>query len=163
MNIILIGLPGSGKTTMARYLSRRLKRSWRDSDAQVEKNHGLGIPEIFRLHGEEQFRRWETEALQALGKQENLVVSTGGGAVERNAELLRNSGYVIYLKRRVEDILPFVKGEGRPLLADSADRETKLRTLAARREPMYEQTAHAVIENTGSIEKVLEKIMEVLP
>lgn len=116
--LILIGLPGSGKTTVGGLLARQLGLPFRDCDPQVERLAGRTVAQLFSC-GEECFRRWETAALQALCAGEDCVLATGGGAVLRpeNRALLRRSGVVFWLDRPVADIERTLERANRPLLA----------------------------------------------
>ena len=134
--LILIGLPGSGKSTVGGLLARQLGLPFRDCDPQVFSG------------GEECFRRWETAALQALCAGEDCVLATGGGAVLRpeNRALLRRSGVVFWLDRPVADIERTLERANRPLLAGGGS----LETLRRQREALYRICAdYAIREDTA--------------
>lgn len=154
-NIILIGMPGCGKSSVAGSLAERLKRPVLESDAEVERAAGRTIPEIFAAEGETGFRKRETEVLRELGKRSGAILSTGGGCVtrEENYALLHQNGRILWLQR---DLAKLPK-EGRPL-SQSRD----LRELYREREPLYRRFADLVIEETGCVEETVEKILEVL-
>ncbi len=154
-NIVLIGMPGSGKTTVGQALAAATGRTLADADALVEKRAEKPIPAVFAEGGEALFRRYETEALRELGKESGLILSTGGGCVtrEENYPLLRQNGTVFWL-RRDPDRLP---REGRPL-SEGAD----LRAMYAAREPLYRRFADHVIDNNGPVEDTVARILEVL-
>ena len=146
--ISLIGLPGSGKSTVGRQLARRLQLPFFDSDQAIEARLGCPIREFFERDGEARFRDIEAEVIDGLSQQGAGVLSTGGGAVLRpeNCERLRSRGRVIYLKSHPEELIRRLRHDtNRPLL-QVADPMAKLRELFATRDPLYRQTAHFVIE-----------------
>lgn len=146
--ISLIGLPGSGKSTVGRQLARRLQLPFLDSDQAIEKRLGCPIREFFEREGEERFREIEVEVIDSLSQQGAGVLSTGGGAVLRaqTRERLRARGRVIYLKSHPEELIRRLRHDtNRPLL-QVADPMAKLRDLFATRDPLYRQTAHFVVE-----------------
>ena len=146
--ISLIGLPGSGKSTVGRQLARRLQLPFSDSDQAIEARLGCPIREFFEREGENRFRDIEAEVIDTLSQQGAGVLSTGGGAVLRpqNRERLRARGRVIYLKSHPEELIRRLRHDtNRPLL-QVADPLAKLRELFATRDPLYRQTAHFVIE-----------------
>ena len=146
--ISLIGLPGSGKSTVGRQLARRLQLPFVDSDQAIEARLGCPIREFFEREGEARFREIEAEVIDALTQQGPGVLSTGGGAVLRaeNRQHLRSRGRVIYLKSHPEELIRRLRHDtNRPLL-QVADPMAKLRELFATRDPLYRQTAHFVVE-----------------
>lgn len=152
-NIVLIGMPGCGKSTVAAALARKLGRPLADADEKIVELAGKSIPEIFAQDGEEIFREWETKALEALGKQSGLVIATGGGCVtkERNYPLLHQNGTIFWLKRN----LALLPTDGRPL-----SQSNPLTDLYAQREPKYNAFADHTIDNNGTLEHTLETILE---
>ena len=146
--ISLIGLPGSGKSTVGRQLARRLQLPFVDSDQAIEARLGCPIREFFEREGEARFRDIESEVIDALTQQGAGVLSTGGGAVLRpeNRVHLRARGRVIYLKSHPEELIRRLRHDtNRPLL-QVADPMAKLRELFATRDPLYRETAHFVVE-----------------
>lgn len=155
-NIVLIGMPGCGKSTVAAALGKRLHRPVYESDAMVEQRAGMSISEIFARSGEDRFRELESEVLSELGKLTGAVISTGGGCVTRteNYPLLHQNGQIFWLKRPLDE-LPV---EGRPL-----SQQYSVEELFARREPLYERFADRMIDNNRSAEQTAQRIEENLP
>lgn len=155
--ISLIGLPGSGKSTVGRQLARRLGLDFIDSDAEIEKRLGCSIREYFEREGEESFRDVEQSTIRdlvtlpsssILNASAGLVLSTGGGSVLRpdNRTDLRHNGRVVYLHSQPEDIIKRLRHDrNRPLL-QVGDPLQRLRDLYALRDPLYRETAHFVVE-----------------
>lgn len=154
-NIVLIGMPGCGKSTVGKLLAQSLNREFVDADAVIAQDAGCTIPEIFAREGEEGFRARETAVLAQLGKKSGLVIATGGGCVTqpRNYPLLHQNGRILWLRRGL-DKLPT---EGRPL-----SQANPLEALYAVREPLYTRFADLVLDNEDTIENTLHKIQEVL-
>ena len=149
-NLILVGMMGAGKTTVGRLLARRLKRSYYDSDEEVEKRCGVRIPVIFDIEGEAGFRAREAQVIAELCALEGIVLATGGGAVlaEENRRLLAARGTVVYLHARPAHLWQRVRHDrNRPLLA-TADPEKKLEELYAVRDPLYREVA-GIVMDTG--------------
>jgi len=151
-NITLIGMPGCGKTTIGKALAESMGREFSDADAVIEKR-GLSIPEIFRLEGEEGFRRRETEILAELGKRSGLIIATGGGCVTRqeNYDHLRQNGAIAFLERDIG----MLERKGRPL-SQGAD----LEAMYLKRLPMYRNFADFAVLNDASADMAAEKIKE---
>lgn len=154
-NVVLIGMPGCGKTTVARILGEMTGRTVTDSDEQVEKTAGMTIPEIFARDGEDAFRALETAALRELGRASGTVIATGGGCVTRpeNRDLLRQNGTVIWLRRSLDAL----SVDGRPI-SQSRD----LGGLLREREPLYRQFADHIVDNNCAPEATAARILEVI-
>lgn len=154
-NVVLIGMPGCGKSTIGRLLARETGMRFVDADAEIELMAGKSIPEIFDRDGEEEFRRLETQVLSELGKQSGLILSTGGGCVTRaeNYPLLHQNSRILWLRRDV-DKLPTA---GRPL-----SQSTPPAVLYEQRKALYEAFADAVVENEGTLGEVLTAILNLL-
>lgn len=153
-HLILVGLPGSGKTTVGRLLAQRLGLPFADCDAMVEEMAGMTIPQIFAQQGEAWFRRLEHQALLALCGGERQVIATGGGVVveEQNRKLIKESGFAVFLDRDIEDIEANVGNIERPLLKTHS-----LRELAEQRLAWYLSCADAVVRG-GTAEELAERI-----
>ena len=150
-NIVLIGMPGCGKTTVGQALATMQGKRFVDADAVLEERVGRKITDIIPTDGEEAFRQMETDTLAELGKQSGLVIATGGGCVtrERNYPLLHQNGTILWLTREL-DKLPT---HGRPL-----SQTGKLQQMYAVREPMYRRFADAVISNDAAVEQTIAQI-----
>ena len=140
----LVGMPGSGKSTVGRHLARRLGLPFFDSDHLIEQRLGCSIRDYFAREGEAAFRDVEQEVLASLARGPSAVVATGGGAVlrEANRRCLREAGQVIYLRSTPEELYRRVKHDtARPLL-QVADPLARLRAMHAERDPLYREAAH---------------------
>ena len=153
-NLVLIGMPGSGKSTLGRLAAQLLNRPFLDADTIIVEKAGISIPEIFEKEGEAGFRRRETEVLSELGKQSGVVIATGGGAVLRqeNLPLLRQNGWICRLRRPVEE-LPM---EGRPLSASLQ----RLKEMEVEREPYYAAAADETLTNAGEPEALAKQMVK---
>lgn len=154
-NIILIGMPGCGKTTVGRALAAALDRPFFDADELLEQRVGCPCAEFLLRAGEEAFRREETAVLAELGKHSGCVIATGGGCVtrEENYPLLHQNGQLVRLLRDLS-LLPV---GGRPI-----SRAVPLPTLAAQREPLYRRFADITIDNNGTVAQTVAAISEAL-
>ena len=154
-NVVLIGMPGCGKSTIGNLLARKLGRKFVDADEEIIQLAGKSIPEIFAQDGEEIFREWETMALEHLGKQSGLVIATGGGCVtrQRNYPALHQNGSIVWLERDLS-LLPT---DGRPL-----SQSNRLEEMYAVRKPLYEAFADVRVANTGSPEDTVTEILSKL-
>jgi shikimate kinase len=148
-NLVLIGLSGCGKSTVARRLSRRLRMPLLDTDAMIVEAEGRSIPEIFAESGEAYFRDMESAACRAAAEQHGVIIATGGGAVlrEANMEALAESGLIVFLHRHPSRILRSASLDDRPLVQDDAER---LFRLYAERLPLYRRWAHVTVHNSGT-------------
>jgi len=163
-NIFLIGLMGTGKTTVGRQLSRKLKMEFYDSDRVIEERTGVDIPLIFEKEGEEGFRAREVAIIDELTQKKNIVLATGGGAIlnAENRNHLVNRGTVFYLKSNLQTLVERTsKDKNRPLLQTGEPVETTLKNLLEQRGPLYEETADYVIETANnSIHSVIQAIIK---
>jgi shikimate kinase len=144
----LIGLPGSGKSTVGRHLARRLALPFVDSDHVVEQRLGCPIRQYFEREGEAAFRDVEEAVIDELSLAQTGILATGGGAVlrEANRRHLRERGLVVYLKSSPDELFRRLRHDrNRPLL-QVADPLARLRDLYAIRDPLYRETAHFSIE-----------------
>ena len=150
-NIVLIGMPGCGKSSIGKLLSEKTGGRFVDADAEVLRAAGKSIPEIFSQDGEEAFRNLETEVLSELGKQSGFIIATGGGCVtkERNYPLLHQNGSIFWLKRDIASL----PTDGRPL-----SQTIRLEEMYQIRKPLYEAFADHVIDNDGDPEDTLRQI-----
>lgn len=154
-NVILIGMPGCGKTSVGTLLAQRLGRPFFDADTEIERHLGCTIPAFFAREGENAFRAIETQVLAELGKRSGCVIATGGGCVTRpeNYELLHQNGTLVWLRRDLS-ALPV---DGRPI-----SRSRALSELYREREPLYRRFADICVENDDTEAVVAEKIKELL-
>ncbi len=159
-NIVLIGISGSGKTGMGKRLAHRLSREFIDLDSLIEEREGSGIPEIFAARGEAGFRLAETEAIKAISGSKDAIIACGGGAVlkEINMELLSQNGIVVFMDRRVKDILRRVNLESRPLLNKAPE---KLYKLHRERLPLYERYADFRVRCDGRPGAILHRLTQI--
>ena len=155
-NIVLVGMPGCGKTAVAGELSKLTGRKAVDTDSLVEGSAGMSVPEIFSQYGEKRFRELEAQAVRSAAKEKGLIIATGGGAVldPENVRALKGNGRIYYLKRDL-DLLSL---DGRPL---SKSRET-LDKMFATRDPIYSNCADAAINNDLSPVLTAQRIKDEL-
>ena len=151
-NIILIGMPGCGKSSIGKILSEMTGRPFIDADEELIRMTKRPIPEIFAEEGETAFRRYETKVLSELGKRSGCIISTGGGCItrEENYPLLHQNGRIIWIRRDLK-VLP---SEGRPL--------SQLHTMEAlyeARKDAYQRFADVIVENDKSVESAAERIL----
>lgn len=156
-NIVLIGMPASGKTTAGKILSKKLGRDFVDTDSEIEKKHNMSPKDIINSLGEEVFRDYETDVIREISARQGIVIATGGGAVERqiNIDLLKENGKIVFLDRP----LSFLSSDsGRPL---SSTKE-KLAELYKRRLPLYEKYADLKVRGSEDQLQTANSIEEVI-
>lgn len=152
-NIVLIGMPGCGKSAVAARLSEALQMPLVDTDAEIEKMAKKSIPAIFAEDGEAVFRAWESEVIAAVGKGAGQIIATGGGCVISgdNKAPLRQNGRIFWLRRDISKLAT----QGRPLSTD-------LQALYARREGLYRDFADISVDNNGTLAQTVMQIMEAI-
>ena len=151
-NLILIGMPGCGKSTVGKLLAEKLGKTFVDADAELVKTYGTDIPTIFAKEGEAGFREKETSILAELGKKAGLVIATGGGCVtqDRNYPLLHQNGTLFWLLRDLRQL----PADGRPL-----SQVTKMEDMYRIRKPLYGRFADHTIDNNGAAEQTAAQIL----
>ncbi|SJM93951.1 shikimate kinase I [Crenothrix polyspora] len=162
-NIYLIGLMGTGKTTIGRQLAKSVKLPFYDTDKAIEESTGVDIPTIFEFEGEEGFRDREQKMVQQLTQLKGIVLATGGGTVlrEQNRNMLKQNGFVVYLQCPIDRILERTRRDTqRPLLQTENPRD-RLEGLHKQREPHYLACADFTID-TGTMpsKAVVNRILE---
>jgi len=155
--IALIGMPGSGKSSVGRQLARRLNWAFSDADAEVERQIGCSIRAYFEQHGEPAFRSVEQSVLADLLERDRLVLATGGGAVvrEANRRLLTARAAVVYLRSTAEELMRRLRHDTHRPLLQVSDPMRKLRQLFEERDPLYRECARFVIETGRPSVKIL--------
>lgn len=159
-NIIIIGMPGSGKTTFGKALAQRLGRDFYDADDVIVEQEGKTIPELFAV-SEDCFRDAEVRASQSLAEKSGIVVACGGGVVKRseNMDIFKKTGTVFFLDRSPEDIVSDVDVSTRPLLKDG---KQKVYDLYDERIALYRDAADYCVPNNKTIEEVLDAFEELI-
>ena len=154
-NVVLIGMPGSGKTTVSGLLGEMMGREVLDADTVVQQHAGMSIPEIFARYGEERFRELESEAVAQLSARSGVIIATGGGTVLRakNVAALRQNGRICLLDRPLEALTPT---DDRPL----GNTREKIARLHAERMPIYLAAADEIIAVNGSAEDAAREIIK---
>lgn len=153
-NIILIGMPGSGKTTVGRILADLTGKEFLDADERIAQTAGRSIPEIFSQGGESEFRALETRVLRDIGKGSNLVIATGGGCVtrEENYPLLHQNGKIFCLNRSISSL----PTDGRPV-----SQATSLEALYDVRKPLYDRFADHHIDGNDAPQEIAKRILSI--
>lgn len=153
LNIVLVGMPGCGKSTAAKSLAEILGREVIDTDELIKTNEGREIPEIFSTEGEEYFRNAETTAVKFAGKQSGKIIATGGGAIlsDENKDALRQNSVVIFLKRDISQL----DTEGRPLSINNP-----LEDMYKKRLPHYEAVCDITVEVAHDKQETATRILK---
>ncbi len=153
-NIVLIGMPSSGKSTVGKELAARLCRKFYDTDIEIEKKENMSIPKIIALKGEEAFRKIEKKAVEEVSKETGAVIATGGGVVlkEDNIEALKQNGRIYFLDRPLDMLLPT---EDRPL---TSTKEALMKKYNERYS-IYELSADVKIDGSGNVKSVADEVM----
>ena len=158
--ICVIGMPGSGKSTIGRALSDYLKFDFYDTDEQIEIESQSKIKDIFNNEGEEYFRKLERSIFRKLILKKKIVVSTGGGIILKNKDLLKQS-FNIYLKCDLETLIKRTsRNKNRPLLKNNVEKNIKI--LFNDRKEIYNNSSDFTINATSNIQKTIKTILEYL-
>jgi len=146
--ISLVGMPGSGKSTVGRHLARQLGMPFFDSDHEIEARIGMPIRDYFAAQGEPAFRDLEQQVMGELTARDGIVLATGGGAVLRqaNRDALRARTTTFYLRSSPEEIFRRLRHDTQRPLLQVADPQKRLRELYRERDPLYRRAAHFVVE-----------------
>lgn len=163
--VTLVGLMGSGKTTVGRKLAETLGYAFIDTDEQIEKNTGKKISKIFEESGEQAFRQLETQFISSLTEAKSLVIASGGGAVldPQNRHVFKALGYTIYLKATPRELYQRIKNDtSRPLLQKAADPKAEMARLLAERERFYKEADIVVDTEDLSVEEVQDVLIDEL-
>jgi shikimate kinase len=156
-NVYLVGMMGAGKTTLGKALAQKTGQEFVDTDRLLVERTGVPVATIFEIEGEDGFRRRESAVIAEVALRSGCVVATGGGAVlsEANRNLMRESGTVVYLRARLENLWERTRHDAtRPLLA-TADPRATLADLLEKRDPLYRAAAHVVVETSAQGASVL--------
>ena len=159
-NIVLIGMPGCGKSTLGFFLSKKLELDFIDLDVYIETKENKKIPEIFQK-GEDYFRDLESKSVEEVSKLNSTIISTGGGVIKReeNIKNLKHNGKLIFIDRPLEKILEDIDTENRPLLKYKKD---NLYNLYKERYDLYKKYADYRVLNESSLEEALNEILNLL-
>lgn len=167
-HIFIIGMPGSGKSSLGRKVASNLRLPYIDTDQRISEGVGCSIPEIFERYGEQAFRNAETNTLIQLTREPPAIISTGGGMVMRevNRNIMRNHGVILLIDRPLEDIMSDIKLDRRPMLARKGLSEVE--RLYHERIDVYRAAADAVLDNShgyyagvAGMEKLLRSMFNI--
>ena len=164
-NIYLIGLMGSGKTTLGKILSKKLDKIFYDSDQVIEEKLGVDVSMIFEYEGEEGFREREKDILLELVSKKNIVLATGGGIIlsKSNRDLLSENGIVIYLKSNQKDLILRTKNDKTRPLLKNGNIELIIKKLCKEREPLYEEIADfEIMTKNKRVHEVVNEIIRII-
>ena len=164
-NIYLVGLMGSGKTTLGKILSKKLDKIFYDSDQVIEEKLGVDVPMIFGYEGEAGFREREKDILNKLVGIQNIVLATGGGIIlsKSNRDLLAKNGIVIYLKSNQKDLILRMKNDKTRPLLKNGNIEEIIKKLYKEREPLYEEIADfEIMTKNKRIHEIVNEIISVI-
>jgi len=156
-NIVLIGMPASGKSTIGKLLAKKMNYEYYDADRYLERKENVKISTLFSEKGEEYFRNLETKYLKELSQKNGIIISTGGGAVkrEKNIQILGEKGIIVFLNRKIEDIAK-ENHEARPLLQNIDN----IYKLYDERIELYNRYSDIIVENNGTLKEVTDRIAE---
>ncbi len=161
-NIVLIGLMGSGKSTIGRIIAKKLGRRFVDTDRLIERSSGQTIPEIFQNDGELAFRKAEKDAIKRVTQYVGIVIATGGGAIKdpENLRLLKSSGWIVALLATPETLYKRIQGKrARPLLADKEDPVKVLDEIYEERKGIYAQADFQINTEDKDVYQIADEVI----
>ncbi len=165
MNVYLIGYRGTGKTSLGRAIAIQLKKDFVDTDDLIVEKSGMNIPEIFSLQGEEVFRDIESGILKEISERKDLIVSTGGGIIEKeeNRRLIKKTGHCIYLKADTDTIFSRIsEDKNRPALTTSTGKD-EIKVMLDKRNHWYEELAQLTLDTAQfKISECVDMILDFL-
>ncbi len=163
-NIVLIGMRGGGKSTVAKVLSEKLGKKLADLDAMVEKEEGMSITDMVKKFGWEYFRDRESEIVKEVARKKDLIISTGGGVINRpeNIAALKQRGILVFLSSTAKTLARRIdKDDGRPRLTEAATTLAEVEAVLAERKKFYEASADEIINDEGlTLDQKVEEVMQ---
>ena len=158
--ILLIGMPGCGKSTIGEELANKINYDFCDMDKYIEEISNSTVKELFNI-SEEYFRDYETLACKELSNKSKIIISSGGGVIKRkkNIDFCKDKGIIIFIDRHIEDILKDIDTSSRPLLSDG---KSKLYNLYSERYNLYNNYCEIKIVNDTTIEETIDKIIKII-
>ncbi|MDU3352126.1 MAG: shikimate kinase [Clostridium sp.] len=158
--ILLIGMPGCGKSTIGEELANKINYDFCDMDKYIEEISNSTVKELFNI-SEEYFRDYETLACKELSNKSKIIISSGGGVKKKkkNIDFFKDKGIIIFIDRPIEDILKDVDTSSRPLLSDG---KSKLYNLYSERYNLYNNYCEIKIVNDTTIEETIDKIIKII-
>ncbi|HEX9027518.1 MAG TPA: shikimate kinase [Clostridium sp.] len=158
--VVLVGMPGCGKSTIGKLVSKELNINFFDMDDYIENMTTKTIPQLFE-QGEDYFRDFETLACKELSEKSNILISSGGGVVKRkeNIEILKKDSYIIFIDRPLEDLLTDVDISKRPLLKEGKEKIIK---LYEERYELYKASADEIVKNNKNVRDTVNKVKEII-
>ena len=150
-NIFLIGPMGSGKTSVGKIVAKVLSKEFHDTDQEIEANTGVDISYVFDVEGEAGFRKREEKLVAIITQKKNIVLATGGGAIEseNNRRYLANNGFVIYLETSLEDQVVRAKPSRQRPLLKNVEPKKKLQEVMQKRKRLSESIADTIVKTEG--------------
>jgi len=161
-HIFLVGMPGSGKSTLGKRVALKLQMPYLDTDAYLAERSGMNTAQIYEIYGEKAFRDGETRLLQELVNAMPGMISTGGGVAlrEENQRIMKDQGYIVLIDRPLDDIMLDIRAEKRPLLVRKGREE--IDRIYQERMPIYQSIADVVLDNGSGFHNGLRSLEEIV-
>ncbi len=157
-NIVLIGMPSCGKSTIGKKISEKLNKPFIDMDEEIEKQANMSIPEIFSKYGEEHFRDIESDVAKRVSQCEGCIISTGGGVIKRNVNIdyLKSNGIVVFIDRDLHKLI--CRDPNRPLSSS----EAQIQKLYEERYDLYNTYCDIKVKNNRCINRAISSLLHKL-